>query len=154
MERITAAVECRASESGPVLRGVIVSEGRAATGGRRELFAPGAIVWPSDGIAIRRVHLGTPLARAIPTREADGRITVETRATDDIRRAVDRDGARFMSVEFTALEERTTAGGVREVLRAMVDGACLTTVPEYDTTGAAVEAREAAQGAAEALSWL
>ena len=33
--RSVVAVEVRASESGPVLRGVILQEGRAATGGRR-----------------------------------------------------------------------------------------------------------------------
>ena len=40
--RLTAAEECRASQSGPVLHGVILTEGRAASGGRRAArFRPG-----------------------------------------------------------------------------------------------------------------
>ena len=46
-----------------------------------------------------------------------------------------------MSVEFHALEERTTAGGVREVLRALVPSAALVADPEYDTTEAEVRRR-------------
>ena len=43
-------------------------------------------------------------------------------------------GKRFMSVEFQAVEERTTAGGVRELLRAVVDAAALVVAsPEYDS---------------------
>lgn len=32
-ERLTFAVECRASDDGPMLHGVILQEGRAAAGG-------------------------------------------------------------------------------------------------------------------------
>lgn len=135
---LTAAVEVRASDAGPMLHGVILTEGRAATGGRRELFAPLSTVWPSDGIAILAEHRGAALARAVPNREPSGEIRIAVRATDTIRRAVDIDGRRFMSVEFHALEERTTAGGVREVLRAMVSAAALVPNPEYDTTRAEV----------------
>ena len=46
-----------------------------------------------------------------------------------------------MSVEFHALEERTTAGGVREVLRAFVPDAALVAQPEYDTTVAEIRRR-------------
>ncbi len=110
-----------------MLRGVILTEGRAASGGRAELFAPGSVVWPSDGIGILTEHRAT------------GEIRVEARATDAIRRAVDVAGRRYMSVEFHAQEERTTAGGVREVLRAMVDAAALVCSPEYDVTSAEID---------------
>ena len=123
---LTIPVEVRASEDGPMLRGVILTEGRAASGGRAELFAPGSVVWPSDGIGILTEHRAT------------GEIRVEARATDAIRRAVDVAGRRYMSVEFHAQEERTTAGGVREVLRAMVDAAALVCSPEYDVTSAEI----------------
>ena len=46
-----------------------------------------------------------------------------------------------MSVEFRSVEERTTAGGVRELLRAVVDAAALVSSPEYDTTTAEVRKR-------------
>ena len=33
-------VEVRESDGGPMLRGTVIQEGRAATGGRAELFSP------------------------------------------------------------------------------------------------------------------
>ena len=96
--------------------------------------------WPGDGVGVLLEHRGAPEVRAVPTREPDGRITIRARATDAIRRAVEA-GKKFMSVEFRAIEERTTSGGVREVLRAFVDAAALTSAPEYDTTRAEVRER-------------
>lgn len=139
-ERITARVECRASDTGPKLHGVILTEGRAAAGGRAEVFAPGSVMWPAEGIELRTVHLGPVEARAVPVRGAGGEIAVEAAATPALFRAV-HGGARGMSVEFHALEERTTAAGVREVLRALVTGAIVTDRPEYDTTRAEVRER-------------
>ena len=73
-----------------MLRGVILTEGRAASGGRAELFAPGSVVWPSDRIGILTEHRATGEVRAVPTRDqATVEIRVEARATDAIRRAVD-----------------------------------------------------------------
>ena len=141
---LTAAVEVRSSAAGPMLRGTILQEGRAAAGGRAEVFAPGALVWPSDGIGILAEHRGAELARALPVRQADGRVTVETRATDAIRRAVDVDGRRYMSVEFIAHRENRTPANVREVLRATVDAAALVTSPEYSQ--AVAEVRERSRG--------
>lgn len=142
--RRTFEVEIReASRPGyePTLRGTILQEGRAASGGRREVFAPGSVQWPAEGVAILTAH-GSPdvEARAQPIRQRDGRITVTARATAAIRKAV-KAGRRFMSVEFRALEERTTAGGVREVLRAFVPAAALVEAPEYDSTSAEVRKR-------------
>lgn len=124
----------------PMLRGVMLTEGRAASGGRAEVFAPGSVTWPHDGVAIRTRHGGGVETRAQVLRGRDGTLSVTARATDAIRAAV-KAGKRFMSVEFRALEERTTRGGVREVLRAFVDAAALVSAPEYDTTGAEVRAR-------------
>ena len=140
-ERRTVEVECRSSAQGPMLRATIVTEGRAASGGRSELFAPGSLLWPPDGIAIRAVHRGPELAKAIPMRETSGEIRIETRATPDIYAAVNG-GKTYASVEFQSIEERTTAGGVRELLRAVVIGAALVDTPEYDTTRAEVRTRQ------------
>ena len=134
-------VEVRASGSGPMLHGVIVQEGRAATGGRAELFAPGALAWPADGIAIRGEHHGAELARAVPTREPTGEIRVATPATPPIFAAVSA-GRRYMSVEFRALREIRTPAGVREIQSALVDAAALTDDPEYGQTRAEVRSRE------------
>ena len=140
MEVITADIEIRESTEGPRLYGVIVQEGRAATGGRSELFAPASIQWPSDGIGILLKHEAQPELRAIPERDAVGRISVTAGANPAIVEAITA-GRKFMSVEFTALEERRTKAGVREIQRAMVWHAALVPDPEYDT--AKVEIRTA-----------
>ena len=47
-----------------------------------------------------------------------------------------------MSVEFHSVEERTTKGGVREILRGYVRDVALTATPEFDTTGAEIRNRQ------------
>ena len=59
-------VELREASDGPKLRGTILQEGRAAKGGRAELFAPGSVVWASDGIALLAEHRGAELAARRP----------------------------------------------------------------------------------------
>ena len=127
----------------PMLRATILTEGRAASGGRAEVFAPGSVEYPTEGIAILVEHGGPPETRGHVVRQRDGRLTLTARATPDIRAAVQA-GKRFMSIEFHALEERTTPAGVREVLRAFAPAAALVSNPEYDTTSAEVRARKGA----------
>ena len=129
-------VEIRQAEGRePELHGVMLTEGRAASGGRAELFVPGSVQWPSEGVEIAPSHVLPSEVRAHPVRESDGRLTLRTRATDALRQAVES-GARFMSVEFHAMRERRTQAGVREILTALVVRAALTDIPEYDTTAA------------------
>ena len=118
-----------------------MQEGRAATGGRAELFAPGSIDWPASGIEIRDGHHTPALARAVPSREANGEIRIETRATPEIFTAVEQRGRRYMSVEFHALAVLRTRGDVREIASALVVGAALTDDSEYPATTAEVRAR-------------
>ena len=136
------AVEIREGRPGyePSLRGTMLTEGRAASGGRAEVFVPGSVEWPSEGVAILTEHRGTVETRAQVVRQRDGRLTLTARATPAIKQAVEA-GRKWMSVEFRALEERTTAGGVRELLRAFVDAAALVRAPEYDTTTAEVRSK-------------
>ena len=141
--KIGFEVEVRESDTPgyePMLRGTILQEGRAATGGRREVFTPGSVSWPHDGVAILTEHRGPSEARGQVVRERDGRLTITARATDAIREAVGS-GKRFMSVEFRSVSERETAGGVREVLRCVVDAAALVVNPEYDSTSAELRQR-------------
>ena len=119
------------------LRGLMLTEGRAASGGRREVFAPGSVEWPEAGVGILTEHRAAPVMRAVPRREDLGRIVLEAPATPEVRQAVE-DGKRYMSVEFFSREERTTAGGVREILRAMVPDVALVAEPEFDTTSAEI----------------
>ena len=129
-------VEVREAAEGPMLRGVILQEGRAAHGGRAEVFAPLSVVWPVDGIALRGEHRGSELARAVPTRDADGSLRIETRATPAILAAYAT--RKFFSVEFHALAEVRTAGGVREIQRALLEAAALVPDPEYPNVHAEV----------------
>ncbi len=124
-------------QSGEAFHGVILTEGRAASGGRAEIFTPGSLVWPESGIAITSGHGGERLANAVPSRGAGGEIRIEARATEALRAAVGA-GRKFMSIEFRSLSERTTKAGVREIFRAFVDVAALVASPEYDTTKAEV----------------
>ena len=138
--RRTFEVELREAGDGNTLAGTVLTEGRAASGGRAEVFAPNSLSWAADGIGIRAAH-GQPVeARAWPQRATDGRITIATRATTALRSAVEA-GRRFMSVEFVATESRTTKAGVREILSAFLRDAALTDDPEYDTTAAELRQR-------------
>ena len=119
----------------PELIGTILTEGRAASGGRAEVFAPGSVSWPSEGVGISAGHGGATEARAHPVRQRNGELTIRARATEALRQAVEA-GSRYMSVEFHALQERRTQGGVREILGALVQRAALVPNPEYDTTAA------------------
>ena len=142
--RLGFEVEVREEEAAghePTLRGVMLIEGRAASGGRREVFTPGSVEWPAAGVVVRTEHRGKAETRGLVVRQSDGRLTVTAKATSAIREAV-KAGKRFMSVEFMSIEERTTSGGVREVLRAFVDAAALVATPEYDVTMAEVRKRE------------
>ena len=100
-------VEVREASDGPMLSGTILQEGRAAHGGRAELFTNFSVVWPSDGISLLGEHHGSELARAVPTRDADGSLTIETPATAAILAAYET--RRYFSVEFHALQEVRTA---------------------------------------------
>ena len=70
MEKLHCPVEIREADNGPMLHGVLIQEGRAASV-RAEVFAPLSLVWASDGISIRAKHLGAEDSRAIPTRDSE-----------------------------------------------------------------------------------
>ena len=139
-ELITAALEIRESDKGPRLTGTILQEGRAATGGRAELFTLGALTWDQSGIGVKTVHRGADVGRAIPTRHPDGAVKIDTPATPEIRAAYES-GKKWLSIEMHALTESRTAGGVREIARAFVESAALVASPEYSHATAEVRSR-------------
>ena len=114
-------------------------KGEPRRGFALKLFAPGSVVWASDGISLLGEHRGAELARAIPTRDVDGSLRIETHATPEIIDAYKT--RRYFSVEFHALREVRTAGGVREIQRALVDAAALVPNPEYPNVKAEVRAK-------------
>ena len=132
-------VELRDAEEGPMLRGTVLQEGRAAQGGRAELFSPLSVVWPSTGIRVLSEHRGDQLALAVPTRDIDGSLQISTPATPAILEAFAT--RKFFSVEFHAIQEVRTKGGVREITRALVEAAALCADPEYVQSVAEVRTR-------------
>ena len=134
-------IEIRETDGRPRLVGTILHEGRAARGGLAEVFEPNSVAWPEEGIGILLQHYGAPETRAVPVREAGGAIRVSVPATPAIVAAV-QSGRDQMSVEFHALRETRTAGGVRAIERAFVDGATLTDNAEYPGTAAEIRDRK------------
>ena len=137
---VVVPVECRASTEGARLRATVIQEGRASRGIRAEIFAPGALAWPKDGIAIRTIHLGTEETRAVPERLPDGRIVIDAPATPAVFKAV-QEGARYASIEFHSVAETRTDAGIRELTCALLVGAALVPNPEYEQTAAEVRAK-------------
>ena len=108
-ESLCSPIELRESEAGPQIVGVLIQEGRAASV-RAEVFAPGSLVWASDGVAIRAAHLGAEDSRAIPTRHSNGEIRIAAPASPALVAAFN-EGRKFLSIEFHAVQETRSAGG-------------------------------------------
>ena len=140
MEKLHCPVEVRESETGPMLHGVLIQEGRAASV-RAEVFAPGSLVWASDGVAIRAKHLGAEDSRAIPTRDSDGSIRIAAPASAAILAAFN-EGRKFLSIEFHAVQETRSASGLREIQQAFLPGAALVAEPEYKQATAEVRSTQ------------
>ena len=139
-ESLCAPVELRESETGPMLHGVLIQEGRAASV-RAEVFAPGSLVWSASGIALRAEHLGAEDSRAIPTREAGGEIRIATPASPALVAAFN-EGRKFLSIEFHSLKETRSKSGVREIQSAFLPGAALVADPEYKQATAEVRSTQ------------
>ena len=134
-------VEIREAEGGPRLSGIVVPEGRAAVGGRAEVWAPNSAVWAQDGIAIRAEHRGPEVARAQPVRHPGGEVRISVKATPEIRAAFAA-GRKYLSSEFHSLAETRTAGGVREIQRAFIEAAALVPSAEYGGTRAEIRSQD------------
>ena len=133
-------LEIRESREGPRLHAQLIQEGRAAKGGRRELFTLNSLIWPDNGIGIKVGHQGQTVLRAAPTRSPNGEIRIAPLVVQEIVDAVAA-GQNRMSIEFKSLREVTTRGGVREIQRAYLDAAALVANPEYHETAAEVRSR-------------
>ena len=75
----------------------------------------------------------------MPTRDADGSLRIETPATPAILEAYA--SRKFFSVEFHAISEVRTKGGVREITRALVDAAAMVASPEYTQATAEIRSK-------------
>ena len=149
---IRCAVELREAADGSPGRlfGTLLTYGERAVD-RAEMFAPGSLIWPANGIVLRRQHVReAPIARVIP--ELRGAALVIDAPLPDT--AAGRDAAaeiraglfRGLSVEFNAQRERR-AGGVRRIEAGLLVGAGLVDTPSY--AGSRVEVRNQWRGWSE-----
>ena len=145
MRLISCAVEYRSDEtrrSPGRIFGTLLTYGERAAD-RPEVFAPGALSWPSDGILLRRQHArAAPIMRFTPSVKG-GAVIVDaplpdTQAGRDAAVEVRGGTLSGLSVEFRALREGRR-GGVREIQAAELTGAGLVDTPSYDS--ATVELR-------------
>ena len=140
METLNCPVEIREADNGPMLHGVLIQEGRAASV-RPEVFAPGSLVWSATGISIRAKHLGAEDSRAIPTRETNGEIRIAAPASAAILAAYN-EGRKFLSIEFHAVQETRSKSGVREIQKAYLPGAAMVSDPEYKMATAEIRSTQ------------
>ena len=136
---INVPLEIRESDDGAHLNGIIVQEGRAGTA-RKELFTPGSLVWPAEGIPIRDTHLKGEVGRAVPTRHPGGEIRIRLKATPEIRSAYES-GKKFLSAEMFVMHESRAAGNIREIESAMLAGAAMVSSPEYKQATAEIRTK-------------
>ena len=140
------AVECRADESrqGPGrIVGTLIEAGRVA-GDRPEVFAPGSIRWPREGIRLLAEHRGAQVLAFQPVEDGAALRVDELLPDTPLGRAAAdgiRDGSRSaLSVEFHATEEAQVSG-VREVRSAFVDAAALVPSGAYEQARAELRGR-------------
>ena len=150
------AIELRADDtrSGPGrLTGTLITEGEQASD-RREVFLPGALSWPSEGIVLRRQHnRDSPITMIQPRREGNKIIVDEnlpdTQAGRDTAVEIRAGLFKGLSVEFVSKHEKFT-GGLRRIGGALLKGAGLVDTPSYSS--ALVSVRH--KGAGRMVPWL
>ena len=147
MKTETRSIEIRLAEDperrGPgVLEGVLMPYGQRASD-RPELFEPGALHWPEDGVLLRAMHRrDSPIARFVPeSSESEVRVKIglpDTTAGRDAATNVRTGVLRGLSVEFRS-EKETVRDGLRVIQSAELVGAGLVDSGAY--AAATVEAR-------------
>ena len=131
---IRATIECRESEGCPgLIDGVLIETGRVA-GDKAEVFAPGSIAWPNNGISLLAEHLGRRVLRFQPVQDGNVLRIREKLPDTDLGREVAREirsgNKTELSIEFFSREEAKVAG-VREIRHALVDCVALVGTGSY-----------------------
>ena len=137
-------IEADAERRGPgILEGILMPYGPPGAQDRREMFEPGSLHWPADGVLLREMHRReAPIARFTPeTTDTEVRAKIllpDTQRGRDAAANVRAGVLRGLSVEFRS-EKETVRDGVRVIQRASLVGAGLVDSGAY--AGATVEAR-------------
>ena len=155
MDEIRCELECREDESrespGRIF-GTLLQYGRRARD-RAELFEPGALEWPKEGIILNRQHSrAAPIMRLIPKVLGDTVVVDEnlpdTAAGRDCFREIKQGLFRGLSIEFRAIKQ-SFEGPLRRISQAALSGAAVVDSPSF--AGSAVEVR---QGEKRRRVWL
>ena len=113
---------------------------------RAEIFEPGALTWPKDGVVLRRQHeRKQPIMRVTPVVVGD-EVRIDQRLIDS---TAGRDAAveirsglfKGLSVEFKAVKE-TVSGGIRRISNAILGGVGLVDQGSYASALVEVRARQ------------
>lgn len=143
MREIRCSIELRAAADSPGrIVGTLIQMGRVA-GDRREVFAPGSIRWPSNGMRLLAEHRGRQVLRFQPI--VDGtEIRIDEPLPDtalgrEVAVEVRAGRKRGLSIEFFSTDEEVVQG-VREVRSALVDAAAVVGEPAFQQ--AHVEVRQ------------
>ena len=126
-DEIRCSVELRSDDTrqGPGrLVGRIMKYGERATD-RAELFEPGALSWPAEGVVLQRQHArGAPIMRVIPALVGDelriDQALPDTTSGRDAATEIRSGLMRGLSVSFEA-QRQHFAGGVRRIQKAAMD---------------------------------
>ena len=157
MDEIRCSIEVREVEGKPSrLVGTLMPYGQVAQD-RAELFEPGSLSWPSDGVVLRRQHeRSQPILRFTPV-EVEGRLTVDAEIPDttagrDTLAELSGPHPLFkgLSVEFRAVRQ-SIVSGIRRISAGVLVGAGLVDSPAF--SGATVEARAKAEKEKEWARW-
>ena len=127
------------------LVGTVLTFGEEARD-RREVFEPGSLKWPSEGVILNRQHVrGSPIMRIVP--EVRGsQIVVDSPLPDTV---AGRDTAqeirnglfKGLSVEFRAVKQ-TYRAGLRHIQEAILAGVGLVDQPSYAGSLAEVRSKK------------
>ena len=140
---IRCRIELRAASDSPGrIVGTVIEQGRVA-GDRPEVFAPGALAWPSEGIRLLAEHQGRQVMRVTPTVDGTA-IKIDAPLPDtaigrEVASEVRAGTKRGLSIEFHSMAE-SVVQGVREIRSAFMDAAAVVTEGAYDQ--AVVEVRQ------------
>ena len=139
----SATIELReAAESPGRIVGTLIETGRVAVD-QKEVFVPGSIMFPSNGVELLAEHRGRRILRFMP--EVDGSsVRIDAALPDnslgrEVAAEVRSGRKKGLSIEFFPTSEARVSG-VREIRSALVDKVAVVRAPAYEQ--ATVEVRQ------------
>ena len=146
MREIRCAIELREDIyrlSPGRITGTLIEAGRVASD-RREVFAPGALTWPQNGVRLLSEHRGAMVMRFRPIPEGSAlRIDEplpDTTAGRQLAAEIRSGRKRGLSIEFFSHLE-SVVSGVREIRSATIEAAAVVGEPAYQQANVEVRSK-------------